>query len=54
MIRNQQRNLSFKTGLMDYGNWQKIIYDLIAGTVENFRIKCLFRQSNNEFLMRHL
>ena len=54
MILNQQRNLSFKTGLMNYGNWQKIIYDLIARIVEAFRIGCLFQQSNNEFFMRHL
>ena len=54
MILNQQHNLGFKTGLMDYGNWQKIIYNLIARTVENHQIECLFRQSNNEFFMRHL
>ena len=54
MILNQQRNLGFKTGLMDYGNWQKIIYDLIARTDENFQIECLFRQSNNEFFMRQI
>ena len=54
MILNQQRNLSFKTGLMDYGNWQKIIYDLIARTVEHFRTERLFCQSNNEFFLRHL
>ena len=54
MILNQQRSLSFKTDLMDYGNWQKIIYDVIARTVGNFRIECLFRRSNNEFFMRHL
>ena len=51
MNLNQQRTLSFETGLMDYG---KIIYNLIARTVENVRIECLYRQSNNEFFMRHL
>ena len=54
MILNQQRYLSFKTGVMDYGNWYMIIYDLIARTVENFRTECLFCQSNNEFFMRNL
>ena len=54
MILNQQRNLSFKTSQMDYGNWQKIIFDLIARTVKTFRIECLFRQLNNKFFMRHL
>ena len=54
MILNQQHNLSFNTGLMDYGNWWNITYDLIARTVEKFRIECLFCLSNNEFFMRHL
>ena len=38
---------------MDYGNWQKIIYELIARTVENVRTGCQFRQLNDEFFMRH-
>ena len=54
MILNQQCKLNFKTGLMDYGNCLKIIDDLIARTVENFWIECLFRQSNNEFIFRDL
>ena len=49
---NQQCNLSFKTGLMYL--LVKVVYNLIARTVENFRIACRFLQSNNEFFMRHL
>ena len=42
MILNQQRNFIFKAGLIDYGNWQEIVYNLIARTVEIFLIGCLF------------
>ena len=54
MILNQQHNLRFKTGLMDYENWYKIINDLFTRAVENFRIGCLFRQSINEFFIKYV
>ena len=42
MIMSQQRNLSFKIGLMDL--MIKVIYKLIIRTVENFGVACRFRQ----------
>ena len=39
MILNQQRNLSFKTGLMDYGNWLKI---LLPESLKMFEVNVYF------------
>ena len=44
--------LNFITSQMDYGNWYKIIYNLIASIIENFQTGRLFRQLNNKFFMR--
>ena len=42
MIMSQQRNLSFKIGLMDL--MIKVTHKLIIRTVENFGVACRFRQ----------